>query len=88
MPGESLWVAYGYANSDCYGISYCHSYCDGNSHSERHSHSYADGFTNTDPVRRKMHSDAAASSDSSSSPIAPVAASLCEAQTCNDCKRG
>ena len=83
-----MWGAYGYANSDCYGISYCHSYCDGNSHSERHSHSYADGFTNTDPVRRKMHSDAAASSDSSSSPIAPVAASLCEAQTCNDCKRG
>ena len=47
-----------------------------------------DGDTDTDAVRRKMYSDAAASSDASASPIAPVAASLCEAQAWDDCKRG
>jgi hypothetical protein len=69
-----LWVAFAYAHA------YCYSYAYGNCHSDRHSHSHADGLTNTDPVRRKMHSHAAASPNSSASPIAPVAASLCEAE--------
>ena len=77
-----------------------HSYCDANSnsnsnnnshgdcHSDGNSHSHAHSDTDTDAVRRKVYSDAAASSNSSASPIAPVAASLCEAETWDDCKRG
>ena len=52
----------------------------GNCHSDRNSYTHADSDTNTDAVRRKMYSDAAASSNSSASPIGPVAASLCEAK--------
>ncbi len=77
-----MWVAFAYAHA------YCYSYAYGNCHSDRHSHSHADGLTNTDPVRRKMHSYTAASSNSGASPIAPVADSLCEAETWDDCKRG
>ena len=74
--------ANGHSHSNSNSNSDCH--CDGNSHRNRFAH----GDTDTDPVRRKMYSDAAASSHSSASPIAPVAASLCEAETWDDCKRG
>ena len=81
-------VTYTDGNAECNGDS--HGNCDTNSNrnSHRYSYSYADGLTNTDTVRRKMYSDAAASSDSSSSAIELVAASLCEAETWDDCKRG
>ena len=79
MPRESLWVAFAYTHAYCNGDSNCHSYGYGNWHGDRNSHTYADNDANTDPVRRKMHSHAAAASHSTASPIAPVAASLCEA---------
>ena len=82
LPGESLWVAYAYTHATCNGDA------NGNCHSDRNSHSHAHGDTNTDAVRRKVYSDAAASSNSSASPIAPVAASLCEAETWDNYKRG
>jgi len=64
------------------GNAYCNSDCDGNCHGDRNSHTHADGNANTDTaVRRKMQPDAAASPDSSASPVVLVVASLCEAQT-------
>lgn len=74
------------ANSNGNGYSYCDSHrhshsdsnCDGNCHSDRNSHSHADSVTNTDAVRRKMYSDAAASPDTSASPVGRVTASLGE----------
>ena len=64
-----------YTNANCY------SHGNGNAKRDRYGHSHADRVANADAVRRKMFSDAAASSDPSASPIAPVAAaSLCEAQ--------
>ena len=79
-----MWVAF--AHAYCNGDANSNSY--GNWHGDRNSHTHADSDTNADAVRRKMYSDAAASSNSSASPIAPVAASLCEAETWDDCKRG
>jgi hypothetical protein len=57
--------------ADSHGNSnaYCHCDCDGNCHDDRNSHTHADGDANIDAVRRKMFSDAAASSDSSASPV-------------------
>ena len=80
----------GYANSDCYGNRDNHSYCDtnSNSHGNWDGDTYADNDTNIDTMRREMFADAAASPDSGASPIAPAAASLCEAESWDDCKRG
>ena len=75
-----MWVAYAYA--------YCYRYGYGNCHSDGNSHSHAHSDTDPDAVRRKVYSDAAASPNSSASPIAPVAASLCEAETWDNYKRG
>ena len=49
----------------CHPYTYCnrHPYCD--------SHSDADGDTNTDAVRRKMYSDAAAPSEPSAATVVP-----------------
>ena len=55
------------ANTDGNSDGYSNSY--GNCHSDGNSHSLANGDTNTHAVRRKMYSDAAASSDSSASPV-------------------
>jgi hypothetical protein len=59
------WNANANTDGNCDGYRYGY----GNSHSNRNSHSHADGVTNTHAVRRKMYSDAAASSDSSASPV-------------------
>ena len=83
MPCESLRVGLAYTYSN--GNRYCN--CHGNGNGNGNRNRFADGDTNTDPVRRKMYSDAAASSDSTASPIAPVAASLCEAETWDNYKR-
>ena len=72
-----MWVAFAYAHAYCYSYGYGY----GNCHSDRHSHSHADGLTNTDAVRRKVYSNAKAASHTAASPIAPVAAWLCEAET-------
>ena len=82
MPGESLWVAFAYAHA------YWYRDCDGYCHSDRNSYTHADGDTNADAVPRQMFAHAAASPDSGASPIAPVAASLCEAESWDNCKRG
>ena len=55
------------ANTDGYRYGYGYSY--GNCHSDGNSHGLANGDTNPHAVRRKMYSDAAASSDSSASPV-------------------
>jgi len=74
LSGESL--------RECLADSYGNSNAYGNCHGDRNSHTHADGDANSDTaVRRKMQSDAEASPDSSSSPVEPVVASLCEAQT-------
>ena len=77
-----MWVAFAYAHA------YCYRDCDGYCHSDRNSYTHADGDSDTDAVRRKVYADAAAASHSTASPIAPVAASLCEAEIWDDCKRG
>ena len=56
-----MWNCNSDANSYSYGY--------GNCHGDRNSHTHADGDANIDTVRRKMYSDAAASSDSSASPV-------------------
>jgi hypothetical protein len=73
-----LWNCNSDANSYSYSYSYSYANCDSNCHSERNSHTHGDSNT---AVRRKMQSDAEASSDSCASPVVPVVASLCEAQT-------
>ena len=69
LPGESLCncLADTYGNGNAY--CNCNCDCDGNCHGDRNSHTHADGDANIDAVRRKMYSDAAASSDSSASPV-------------------
>ena len=63
------------ANADSHVIAnsytYCnrHTYCD--SYPYRNSHSDPDGDSNTDAVRRKMQSDAAAPSDPSAATVVP-----------------
>jgi hypothetical protein len=70
------------------GNTECNSDCDGDCDSDGNSYTHAHGDSDTDTVRRKVYADTAASSHSAASPIAPVAASLREAETWNDCKRG
>ena len=66
------------SNADGYGhvignsYTYCKPYTYCNRHPYCDSHSDADGDTNTDAVRRKMYSDAAAPSESSAATVVPL----------------
>jgi hypothetical protein len=79
LPGESVWNGFAYANSDSHsdgdhdghshGNRDGHSNCNGVRHTDSQSNSHDNGDTNIDALRRTMYSDAAASSDSSTSAL-------------------